>query len=323
MPHHCKPEKCVLVCKPVKPRCHHRHHETHCNECTNYRYDVDVCACNEHKRKHCCNDFDHSEEDIVKPVDPCHCEELHPFTPVNPDQEKKHKRKHCGCQKKTCGCEELIHNHEEYHHEKVCRPHHEEQHCHNHKEHCHNHEEQHCHCRHHHEEQHCHCRHHHEEQHCHCRHHHEENCHNHKEQHCHCRHQRCGCNRYDFELVSCAKTKCGFIIANLVVDVIPATYSAVGEIITYNYTVYNLGTALIEGRVIIRDSRLGDLVFNNAYILPTGNQVFSREYTITNADLQSTKLVSRASAVIPINKCKAVESNDVCVTINRELPVAP
>ena len=109
----------------------------------------------------------------------------------------------------------------------------------------------------------------------------------------------------------------------MVVDVIPATYSAVGEIITYNYTVYNLGTALIEGRVIIRDSRLGDLVFNNAYILPTGNQVFSREYTITNADLQSTKLVSRASAVIPINKCKAVESNDVCVTINRELPVAP
>lgn len=107
------------------------------------------------------------------------------------------------------------------------------------------------------------------------------------------------CKTYD-----CVKTRCGFISLVLNVVAAPTTYTAAGEVIVFTYSVTNLGTDYFSGCLTINSTLLGDQFLTGIVLAPGLSQNFTRNYTITAADvlLPSLTITSYVKATI-CGKC--------------------
>ena len=114
------------------------------------------------------------------------------------------------------------------------------------------------------------------------------------------------CFKSDCECVQCfpsIRTKCGCISATLIKSANPTFYTAVGQVITYSYTITNNGSVPICFPIHICDDRLGGQIIPGSFIGPGASQVFNRTYTIVAADLLVKSITNTASAFIQV-KCK-------------------
>lgn len=96
----------------------------------------------------------------------------------------------------------------------------------------------------------------------------------------------------------------------------PTTYSAVGEVIVYSYTITNTGTVPICGPIQIVDDKLGKLEYTTS-IRPGASKTFTRTYTITARDLKVDSITNTAVAHIEI-KCDRVSTRPASATITNE-----
>lgn len=120
----------------------------------------------------------------------------------------------------------------------------------------------------------------------------------------------------DADIVNCYKTKCGTIRATLTKTANPTQATAVGQVITYTYTVTNIGTAIISYPLQINDDRLGPQAINGVYILPGQSQSFNRTYTVTEADFAAgVPIVNNANVYIKVKCHKFVVTNCASATV--------
>jgi hypothetical protein len=112
-----------------------------------------------------------------------------------------------------------------------------------------------------------------------------------------CRHRKCECIEY----VPCYKTKCGFISAILTKTSSPTFFTAVGDVITYIYTITNTGNIPISDPIRICDDHLGGQIIPCSFILPGASQSFTRTYTIIASDLLVSGITNTAVAYIEVD----------------------
>lgn len=136
--------------------------------------------------------------------------------------------------------------------------------------------------------------------------HHKHEC-NDEDDGCRKKNKRCNkCFRHNcscVEFFPCLRVKCGCITASLVKSASPNFYTAVGQVITYTYTITNTGTAPICYPIRICDDKLGGQIIPRAFIQPGASQSFIRTYTITSSDLAVQGITNTASAYIEV-KCR-------------------
>jgi uncharacterized repeat protein (TIGR01451 family) len=99
------------------------------------------------------------------------------------------------------------------------------------------------------------------------------------------------------------------------VTVNPTFYTAVGQIITYTYTITNTGSRVIDCPIIICDSRLGSQLINYVCIPQCGSCSYNRTYTISNQDLTVSSLTNEVVAFIQLNPKAYVYTQSATVTI--------
>ena len=126
-----------------------------------------------------------------------------------------------------------------------------------------------------------------------------------------CDYHKCECVEYYLSL----RTKCGCVAARLTKEAIPATFSAVGDVITYLYTITNVGDVTINDSILIQDDRLGGQIIPHAFIPRGGSQTFFRTYTITPEDLVQQSIRNHATAYIQVKRSKWVFTPPAFATI--------
>lgn len=102
--------------------------------------------------------------------------------------------------------------------------------------------------------------------------------------------------------VTCYKTKNGFISASLNKTVSPSFFSAVGDVITYSYTINNTGSDIICDPIMICDDQLGTQFIPRSFICPGKSQTFTRTYTIQTSDLSNQTIKNTAVAYINVSR---------------------
>lgn len=116
------------------------------------------------------------------------------------------------------------------------------------------------------------------------------------------------------KIYPCLRYKCGIVSAELTKTASPTTYSAVGQIITYQYAIRNTGSVPLCFPIEICDDRLGSEIVRS-YINPGETRNFTRVYTITSSDLTSTSITNTAQAFIHVKCKKIVCTNSSSTTI--------
>jgi uncharacterized repeat protein (TIGR01451 family) len=99
----------------------------------------------------------------------------------------------------------------------------------------------------------------------------------------------------------------------------PQTYSAVGNVVTYNFTVTNTGNVTLTN-VNVTDPLSGLSVITPASVTlaPGANQLFTATYTITQADLNAGSVVNTATATgTPPNGPNVTDTDTETITANQ------
>jgi len=96
----------------------------------------------------------------------------------------------------------------------------------------------------------------------------------------------------------------------------PATYSAVGDVITYTITVTNTGDITLRN-VRVTDEMVG-LEEVVSEMVPGENKVFTVEYSITEADLATGEIVNIARAVSETLDDEVEDEGTATVTLDDE-----
>jgi hypothetical protein len=101
------------------------------------------------------------------------------------------------------------------------------------------------------------------------------------------------------------------------------SYTTVGQVVTYSYTVTNTGTSPLCAPLYIEDNQLGWQAQGVVNIAPGLAQTFTRPYTITAANLQQRTITNTATAYVQVEtdrhhrRCrKWLRSNSAALTIN-------
>src|SRR5207249_855672 len=95
----------------------------------------------------------------------------------------------------------------------------------------------------------------------------------------------------------------------------PTTYSAVGNVITYTYTLTNSGNATLPGPFIITDNKLGTISpCGSGPLAPGASTTCTATHTITQADLDAGSITNIAIASSTFNS-KAVTSAPASATV--------
>jgi uncharacterized repeat protein (TIGR01451 family) len=76
----------------------------------------------------------------------------------------------------------------------------------------------------------------------------------------------------------------------------PATYSTVGQNVTYNYTVTNSGNVIISGPISVTDNRTGTTQISSIDLAPGQNVTGTANYTIIQADIENGSVTNAAFA---------------------------
>jgi uncharacterized repeat protein (TIGR01451 family) len=94
----------------------------------------------------------------------------------------------------------------------------------------------------------------------------------------------------------------------------PTTYSAVGQVITYTYTITNSGNVQLPGPFTVTDNKIATVTCAAGPLNPGASLTCSGTYTITQADLNSGSVTNVATAHTTYNNTP-VNSNTVTVTV--------
>jgi YVTN family beta-propeller protein len=82
----------------------------------------------------------------------------------------------------------------------------------------------------------------------------------------------------------------------------PITYDYVGQIITYTYTVKNVGNVDIKGPITVTDDKFGTIAIPNSNTLSKGSSVTGTDtYKITDADINAGSVTNSAYATGSFN----------------------
>ncbi|MGB9929536.1 MAG: beta strand repeat-containing protein, partial [Methanosarcina sp.] len=100
----------------------------------------------------------------------------------------------------------------------------------------------------------------------------------------------------------------------------PATYSAVGDIITYTYNVTNVGNVIITGPIRVTDSKLGVISISERNLAPGQNVTGTANYTITQADIESGFIINAAYANGTFNGNSITSNADNEIVTARQNP---
>src|SRR5438876_7439101 len=91
----------------------------------------------------------------------------------------------------------------------------------------------------------------------------------------------------------------------------PTTYNAVGQVITYTYTITNSGNTTLAGPFSVTDNKLGTInPCGSGPLAPGASTSCTSPHTITQADIDAGSIVNTASA-----SGSGVTSNSVAVTV--------
>ncbi len=110
------------------------------------------------------------------------------------------------------------------------------------------------------------------------------------------------------------------------------TFDAVGDVVSYSYTVTNTGNITLTAPVAVADNRISRVicpVFPGAGIAPLGTYVCTATYTVTQADLDAGSVLNTATAtstqpVVPRNPgdptSVALSATDTATATAEQLP---
>ena len=105
--------------------------------------------------------------------------------------------------------------------------------------------------------------------------------------------------------------------AYLTRTVTPAVFSAIGQIISINYTIENRGTLPFCKMVKICDSLAGENCYQCVDIVPCCSQTFSTSYIITEQDVTLNSIPTTTIAYVQAKKREWIKTNCVIETLNR------
>lgn len=88
-------------------------------------------------------------------------------------------------------------------------------------------------------------------------------------------------------------------------------YHELGDKITYEYTIANIGNFAIWSNIIINDNNIGFNNIDRVYIVPGDSRSFCFTYVVKEKDLFNDYLSNSSIAYIPITKDKIVITNFV------------
>src|SRR5665647_1840692 len=88
-------------------------------------------------------------------------------------------------------------------------------------------------------------------------------------------------------------------------------YSAVGDVITYNYNVTNTGNVGISGNITVTDDKLGNFTIANSVLAPDSSVEGTSNHTINQDDLDAGSIINSANATVG-----SIISNTDSVTVN-------
>lgn len=135
------------------------------------------------------------------------------------------------------------------------------------------------------------------------------------------------CNKCDRRNCECVeffptiRTECGCLAATLEKTAEPNLYSAAGQVITYFYTITNVGNVPIQAPIQICDDKLGTQIINCTLIWPGQSATFYRTHTITTLDLEVSEVTNASVAFIKVKKHKWLITNPAESTITRVVTV--
>ena len=128
-----------------------------------------------------------------------------------------------------------------------------------------------------------------------------------------CYRHNCDCVEY----YPYIRTRCGCIAAMLTKTASVSHYTGVGQVITYYYTITNIGTEMICFPIQICDDKLGGQIIPCSNIPPCMSQTYSRTYTISPSDLDQTVITNTAIAYIKVKRNKWICTQPSSATIIR------
>lgn len=131
------------------------------------------------------------------------------------------------------------------------------------------------------------------------------------ESECCCKKKKCCKDPYNIKYVPCYKTRCGIITAALSATASPAQVTAVGQIITYSYTITNTGSDMIRYPIKLID-RTGKENFC-AMIAPYSSQTFTSTYVVLASDITAGTIVNTAKAFVVVCEGIWVCTNEVSI----------
>ena len=96
----------------------------------------------------------------------------------------------------------------------------------------------------------------------------------------------------------------------------PITYDDVGQIITYTYTVKNVGNVDIKGPITVTDDKFGTIIIPNSDTLSPGSSVTgTTTYKITDADIDAGSVSNLATATGLVSGNNVTSNNAVGVVL--------
>ncbi len=94
----------------------------------------------------------------------------------------------------------------------------------------------------------------------------------------------------------------------------PATYSTVGQIITYTYNVTNTGNVNITGPINVTDNKVGTVLITAGNLTPSQSVIGTANYTITQDDLDNGSVINTAFATGKFGN-NTINSNNATATV--------
>jgi hypothetical protein len=104
---------------------------------------------------------------------------------------------------------------------------------------------------------------------------------------------------------------------SLVKSASPATYSKVGDVISYSYVVKNTGNVTLPGPFSISDDRLGPISCPAGSLAPGASVTCTKSYTIKQSDLDNSVITNTATASTNYG-AKEITSNPSSATVTAQ-----
>ncbi|WP_394697739.1 beta strand repeat-containing protein [uncultured Methanomethylovorans sp.] len=100
----------------------------------------------------------------------------------------------------------------------------------------------------------------------------------------------------------------------------PTTYSAVGQTITYTYTVTNPGNVVINGPITVTDNKIGTVTISSSSLAAGASVSGTATYTVTQADINSGLVTNSATASGKFNSATVTSNTATAMVTATQTP---